>query len=152
MRGNRSRSSFWILSCLVMLSLGCGGAGAPSRPMGDVTGTVTYQEKPVVGANIVFLPTVRDTPAGAAVTDGAGRYKLIIAGYQKGVVTGSYKVSIALNAPYDGPIPEGMNPEMAKENYRGKPLIPEKYFNPSTSGLTAEVKSGSNTFDFALQD
>ena len=120
--------------------------------MGEVSGTVTYQGKPVAGANIVFLPTTRDTPAGAAITESDGGYKLSISGHQKGAVTGSYKVSIALHAPYDGPIPEGMNPEMAKENYRGKALVPEKYLNPTTSGLTAEVKPGSNKFDFALQD
>jgi hypothetical protein len=32
----------------------------------------------------------------------------------------------------------------------GKPLIPEKYFMASTSGLTADVASGSNTIDFPL--
>ena len=152
MRGNSSWTRFWILCCVTMSSMGCGGSGGSSRPMGDVTGIVTYQNKPVVGANIVFLPTTRDTPAGAAITDSGGRYKLSVSGHQTGAVTGSYQVSIALNAPYDGPIPEGMSPEMAKENFPGKPLIPQKYFAAATSKLTAEVKPGSNTFNFVLAD
>ncbi|MDB5334643.1 MAG: carboxypeptidase regulatory-like protein [Planctomycetaceae bacterium] len=141
-----------ILLFMAAVSAGCGSSDADGPPMGQVTGKVTYQEKPVVGANIVFLPTTRETPAGAAVTDSAGKYTLSISGHQQGAVTGSYQVSITLHAPYDGPVKEGENPEYAKEIYRGKSLIPEKYGSPTTSKLTADVEPGRNTFDFALQD
>jgi len=120
--------------------------------MGDVTGTVTYQGKPVVGASIVFLPSKREIPVGAAVTDSGGAYKLGISGREKGAVVGDYKVTIVLNAPYDGPLPSGMSLEAARETLLGKALIPEKYFKTETSGLTADVKPGTNKFDFTLQD
>ncbi len=142
---------FWILLFVSSIPVGCGRSD-DGPPMGDVTGTVTYQGKPVPGASILFVPTTRETPAGAAITDSAGKYRLSISGQKQGAVTGSYQVSIALSAPFDGPIPAGMNPEYAKEIYAGKPLIPQRYFSATKSGLTAEVEPGHNTFDFALQD
>lgn len=142
---------FWILLVASSILVGCGSSDS-GPPMGDVTGTVTYQGKPVSGASILFVPTTRETPAGAAVTDSNGKYRLSISGQKQGAVTGAYQVSIALSAPFDGPIPAGMNPEYAKEIYPGKPLIPQKYFSATKSGLTANVEPGHNTFDFALQD
>jgi hypothetical protein len=34
----------------------------------------------------------------------------------------------------------------------GKPLIPERYYSPSRSGLKFNVQSGPNTADFSLTD
>lgn len=144
---------FWIVLLLAGVGVGCGSSDTNNgRPMGEVTGKVTYQGKPVAGASIVFLPTTRDVPVGAAITDQAGKYTLSISGRKQGAVTGSYQVGISLSAPYDGPVPAGMNPEYVKEQYPGKPLIPQKYFSAATSKLTAQVKLGHNSFDFSLQD
>lgn len=122
--------------------------------MGDVSGRVTYKDKPVANANVVFLPTARDTLAAAAITDEDGRYRLSTRGVNDGAIVGSFKVSIVARAPYDGPVPEGMSPAYAKEVFQnqGKPLIPERYFSPSNSDLAAEVKQGSNSLDFPLRD
>ena len=122
--------------------------------MGDVTGTVTYNGKPVADASIVFLPKTKDTRAAVAVTDASGYYSLNTSGELAGAIVGPFQVSIVARAPYDGPVPEGVSPAYAKELYQneGKPLIPEKYFSPQTSGLTADVKPGDNRFDFELKD
>lgn len=152
---HQSCASWASLTCLVLaLVTGCSNADPKGPAMGDVSGRVTYQEKPVANANIVFLPTARDTLAAAATTDDDGRYRLSTRGVNDGAIAGSFKVSIVARAPYDGPIPEGMSPAYAKETLQnqGKPLIPERYFSPATSGLSADVKKGSNALDFPLTD
>ncbi|MFN0197011.1 MAG: hypothetical protein ACKVT0_09710 [Planctomycetaceae bacterium] len=133
---------------------GCGTPEDAGPPMGDVSGTITYQDKPVVGASVVFLPTKKDTRAAVAITDAFGYYNLATSGELSGANVGSYQVSIVCRAPYDGPVPEGVSPAYAKELFQndGKPLIPEKYFSPTTSGLTADVQPGHNALDFILKD
>jgi hypothetical protein len=53
------------------------------------------------------------------------------------------------NEPYYGR-PSG--PQIARANKVAKRLVPEKYSSPETSGLRAEVKAQSNSFDFPLTD
>lgn len=148
--GSRTSVALFVFA----LVSGCTNADPKGPAMGDVSGRVTYNDKPVANANIVFLPTARDTLAAAAITDEDGRYRLSTRGVNDGAIVGPFKVSIVARAPYDGPIPEGMSPAYAKETFQhqGKPLIPERYFSPSTSGLIADVKKGSNSFDFPLND
>ena len=143
-----------VVLSLLLASTGCSGGSHSGPPMGEVTGTITYQGNPVALANVVFIPQIKGTAAAAAVTDSSGRYRLSISGEQTGAIAGTYQVSIALRAPYDGPIPDGMSVAYAKETFQnqGKPLIPAKYFSASTSGLVAAVEPGRNTFDFDLQD
>jgi hypothetical protein len=142
----------WVL--VASLSLGCGSSGKPGPAMGDVSGTVRYRGKPVANASVVFLPKTPDTRAAAVTTDADGDYRLSTYGVNDGAVVGSFQVSIVARAPYDGPVPEGMSSAYAKEVFQnsGQPVIPERYFSPNTSGLTAEVKPGANVFDFPLPD
>lgn len=140
---------------LTILISGCGKLPNNGPPMGYVHGVVTYNGKPVEQASVVFVPTTVGTPAAVGITDSGGYYELSISGAKEGAVAGPYQVTIALRAPYDGQIPEGMSPVYAQELFQnqGKPLIPEKYFAAKTSGLTADVKADKrNTFDFALTD
>ena len=122
--------------------------------MGTVTGTVTYQGKPVVKAAVSFIPLEKGTLAAVGVTDGSGKYVLRSSGESEGAIVGTYQVTIILRAPYDGPVPEGVSEAMAQDLYQsqGKPLIPEKYFTTQTSGLTKEVLLGRNTFDFKIEE
>jgi hypothetical protein len=97
----------------LLLLLGC-GSGVDTH---QVTGTITYQGKPIPAGNIIFSP---DTDKG---NKGPGTVAEIKDGKfstppKKGVVGGAYRLEIN---GYDGvPIPGGeggMDP-------RGKPLFP----------------------------
>jgi len=124
--------SLSILGCLLLLSaIGCGGdKGVP--PLGTVTGVVTLDGKPLVDATVAFAP--EKGRISMATTDAAGRYELIYDGRNKGAVIGWHRVLI------------DTTPSMDEKN---PILVPPRY--NAQSVLTADVKAGVNTFDFALQ-
>jgi hypothetical protein len=126
---------------------GCGDSPKGPETV-DVRGTLTYNGTPIEGANVIFHPTRSDQAlASQAVTDRIGRFQLsthLGAGkFKPGIVPGHYAVTITkLDTA-------GISSSFAPP----KSLLPKKYANPKTSGLTAEVAAGrENEFQFALKD
>lgn len=77
------------------LVAGCGsGDETDYYALTPVTGTVTVDGEPLVGAKIIFTPSgnVPDTP-GSDVTGKSGNYKIMYRG-RAGVAKGKYSVSI----------------------------------------------------------
>lgn len=112
-----------------VLVTGCGGG------LNEVTGTVTLDGRPVAGLEVRFEP--KDPSIGTTAigyTQADGTYKLHYPGDKTGAPAGDYTVSITGG---DEP-PEG-----------GKPVRVARKYN-SDSELTATVKSGQNTIDFAV--
>lgn len=139
------------LSMLVLLVLlGCGASGPP---MGQVSGRITYKDQPVPKATISFMPKAVGARPAIGISDDAGYYHLTTTNPRDGALVGEHVVAIVAKAAYDGPLPPGAGAAMLEElETQGKPLIPERYFSGATSGLTASVKSGSNTLDFPLTE
>jgi len=121
---------------------GCGSSGPE---MASVSGKVTYNGKPVPVGTVVFQakdPNGRNA-TGAIGSDGS--YTLQTEKPGDGALLGEYNVSISAieggEVALDYVPPKPIKP---------KRLVPEKYENPETSGLTRKVESGSNTFNFDL--
>jgi len=133
----------------LLVALGCSNHGPK---MGSVTGVVTTDDgQPVAQAQIAFIPDVPGIRAATDVTDANGAYRLSTFKPNDGALVGTYKVTVAKIAPYEGKIPEGMGGAYEEVmEAQGKPLLPVRYFQARTSGLVAEVKSGSNRHDFIL--
>jgi hypothetical protein len=127
---------------------GCGGGGAKTAP---VSGRVTYKGKPVAKANVSFTPAEGASRAATGLTDDGGNYKLGSFAASDGAPPGQYRVTIQAHGP-DRPAKPGEGSGMPGETIPGDPIIPLKYFKPDTSGLTFEVKRGSNRADFELTD
>ena len=123
-------------------------------------GKVTYRGKPLEGATIIFHPrdgVATSRRAAAGLTDSAGLFRLTTLKPRDGAVAGQFVVTVEKTTPVQpgavstprgesGAFPLGPDPAVAK------PLIPEKYFSPDTSGLSAEVTpSGRNEFAFTLE-
>jgi hypothetical protein len=53
--------------------------------------------------------------------------------------------------PKDAKVPEGYKPGNSEDRAKLYVAIPEKYEDPATSGLTFEVKSGSQTYPITLE-
>lgn len=140
--------------------IGCGGGGQQSaEPVFPVTGTVTFNGQPVVGADITFRNKEKQR-AAFGKTDDAGKYSLTTFTVKDGAVEGNSTVTITkhisqaedvveadLESEAYIPPTEGYDPPAKKEESG----LPEKYADAATSGLTATVTAdGPNEFDFEL--
>jgi hypothetical protein len=118
-------------------------AGCDSGPeVYPVSGTVSFNDKPVEGANVAFMPVAEQGVAAAGKTDADGRFELQM-GEEPGAQEGQYKVVVQLIKI----VGKRTNPD-SDDNLKSVYLIPQKYSDPQTSGLTAEVPS--DTYDFKL--
>lgn len=113
--------------CSAAFLAGCGGSG--DRPeLGEVTGTVTLDDKPLAGVIIVFKPATGRP--GTATTDVDGHYELEYRHGVPGAKLGPNTIS------FEWPIGAA------------GPAIPEKY--TTKTELKEDVKAGDNVFDFKL--
>jgi hypothetical protein len=128
------------LAALLVLT-GCSSRPADQPPLGRVRGKVTMDGQPLPGVDIVFAPD-KGRPS-VATTDAAGRYDLSYINTTKGAKVGPHKVFIRpAEASLDEVSADGSKPAAPR------PVVPAKY--NKRSELTAEVKAGGNTIDFAL--
>ena len=149
---------------------GCGGdAGLNTAP---VTGTVTLDGEPLEGAAVSFSPE-GDGHAAAGVTDASGEFVLTTETKGDGAVPGTYQVMVTKYEEEDSETPAAAADETdvdaayaaaeeagvdisgagnARATSESNSLVPEKYTNPQTSGLTAEVsEAGVNDYTFELE-
>lgn len=157
-----NRMPIAVLAVALVLS-GCGGGGegtAKREKTHPVSGKVTYRGQPVAGATITFNPGQDPArKAGFGITDDNGNYSIGTYAVGDGAIEGSYMVTIskALPAAVRQPDPPEDQYVPPEEMPAAKPtppvqMIPAKYASPTSSGLTFEVKPGSNTFDIELKD
>jgi len=114
---------------------GCG----PADGLATVTGLVTLDGEPLPDAYVQFTCTGENAGVSNGRTDANGKYYLMFSRSKVGARTGPSKVAIT-TFDLDG-------------THGGVKRIPEKVpakYN-AKSELTAEVKPGSNTFDFDLK-
>lgn len=140
--------------CILVFVAGCGGEDdkwADERPTPvPATGTVLYQGEPVAEATVLFIP-IGHNHAATALTDETGQFQLQTFDPGDGAVPGEYKVTVrkvevitaggAAQDDVEAPPPVERS------------LLPVKYADANTSGLTASVKDeGENTFNFELTE
>jgi len=139
----------WLVTVVVVAAAGCGRSGPP---LASVHGMVTLEGTPLTHGTVSFVPdNARGTRGrmalGAIGPD--GRFVLRSFTADDGALTGFHTVAILcdelLPVPADGaaeqPVPD-----------EARSLIPVRYNDARTSGLTAEVKPGvKNEFLFNLQ-
>jgi hypothetical protein len=133
--------------CVAALALlatsGC--SGAPQ--LGDVTGTVTLEGKPLSGVQVVFSPDVGkddDGRSSIAITDQSGSYHLQFDDRKSprpGAIVGKHKiilVDIAWEDARDDP-------------KRGPKRIPENYSVFGSTPLEVEVKPGTQSIPIEIK-
>jgi len=123
-----------------VLLAGCGAS------TGNVSGTVTLNGNPVNHAVVSFV-----SPDGAiqsAITDASGKYTL------EGVKAGPNQVTVRTDEGGEETRTVkklgGPKQAVAAAAAAGRTLVPAKYAETTTSGLTLTVKSGQNTYDIPL--
>jgi hypothetical protein len=136
-----------------LLLAGC----APKRPSATVSGTITYNGKPVNGAMLHFYPKEGNAPEAAMIpVDQDGKFQV------GGVPPGDYKVVVEPSAGTSGPSTGGkpLSPEMkAKMQERAGEMkepptirIPKKYLDRQTTTLSATVGQGQQELTLQLVD
>ena len=159
--------------CALALVGGCGKKG-PKIAVFPVSGTVTYNDKPLSGATVSYVPSSPDAPRSSGITDDDGRFSLktYLSGVEvyNGAPAGDYKVVVIKLQPKQGAGSGALNEASKMENMspeeraammtksmqqtltqeRGardtkpKSEVPVKYGAVETSDLTATVKAGEN--------
>ena len=130
---NAVRCGFLVTTVVL---LGCGG-NKSVLPTATVSGTITYQGKPLTVGEVIFFHKSGQAVSGEIGTDGT--FKL--AAFQ-----GKNQVAVDSRAP-DQPNPNsGGRPRV----FPGKSLIPNRYADASTSDITIDVKPGDNKLDITL--
>src|SRR5262245_48633374 len=143
------------------LFLGLAGAIGCSGGTASVTGTVTFDGKPVTTGSVIFYSDSGRVDSG--LLDADGKYSVPRA--PVGVVKVAVKSSMGTKAvggraaPPSGP-PGGKGKQKKASSEEGKPppettvvksLIPERYSDPEQSGLIYTIKSGNQVIDIDLK-
>lgn len=132
-----------LLVGLVLAGLGCGS----QADQGVVRGQVTLSGAPLAAGTVIFRSADGSLSMFADLAED-GSFRMLTHG-SAGLPPGSYQVAVK-------PRPAGL-PEkpLVGEIHQAPPprqSIPSRYWDAQTSGLTAEVKAGSNSpFVFDLQ-
>lgn len=154
-----SRGLWAVLGAAGLLFCGGCGPGGYSGPTGTVSGTVTLNSEAVpAGCNVSFVSDQGFSATGTV--ESGGSYKLSRVGKAGEVLdtipVATYKVSIsppaeASEADYDKMMEEESTSGGDAEAEAGQEVIPAKYQTTETSGLSKEVKEGSNTIPIELE-
>jgi hypothetical protein len=141
------------------------------------TGTVTYNDKPVVGATVSFVSDNPDAPRCSGITDEDGRFSLMTyvnaAEVLRGAPAGDYNVLVLKNptvgdtanaASMEQLSPEErivkmqkmmqqQLPQQGEKPVKPKSEVPEKYTNVKTTPLKGTIAAGENAIpEFKLRD
>ncbi|QDU28630.1 hypothetical protein ETAA8_37330 [Anatilimnocola aggregata] len=140
---NPSKFGFLALLCALVsfAVIGCGTDSGP--PRAPVAGKVTYRNFPLVGAMVTFIPESGGRSA-SGLTDAQGKFVLGTFEITDGALIGPHKVAISARGPDRDLRPGEVGSGLPGEKMPGDPVIPVKYFEPTQSGLTFEVKKGAN--------
>jgi hypothetical protein len=144
--------SFVVLSFILVLP-GCGNKKLKTE---RVSGIVTMDGSPVVGATVTFSPVDRTKSHPATgTTDSTGKYQLqtMLGEVDAGTTPGEYKVMITKTENVEtGRVSQVMAGDQVEEvkEMRAEHRLPLKYSVPDSTPLKATVINGSNTFDFFL--
>jgi hypothetical protein len=133
------------LLILFLLCLPFGGCGGDGLDRNSITGTITFDGKPVNEGFISFKPE-----PGTPCPDVAGQIKAGTFSIPKkdGPIAGSYTVGIMASAPTGRKLKAPMT---GKESDEMIQIIPAQYTGmTSKSVLTATIVKGKNVFNFDL--
>ena len=168
------------LVALLLISLPSCGPGN-GLTLARVKGTVTYEGQPVKFGYILFMPDTEkgtDGPLAMSTIKEDGSFDLSTEEPSDGAIVGTHKVRIDGLDPTPVSEASTLSPEMdpkgflaakaksakqrptaskdlriykARDGKSYKIVIPEKFENPATSGISVVVGRGSNNLTIALK-
>jgi hypothetical protein len=125
---------------LLAASIGCGS----DVPLGRVAGIVRVDGVPLSKGTVRFVPSAGRAASGQIQPDGT--FTLGTYGKPDGALVGTHEVAIIAFDASPVQRTAGGRPE----GVVSKPLVPQRYMSPGTSGLTYDVKPGNNEVELDL--
>ena len=146
-----------LCTAVAALLLAAGCSKTERLKVYPVTGTVTYNNKPVEGATVVFHGAGPDSKPATGITDAEGKFKLTTYDTHDGAAAGKHAVSVtkyaAAAASNESLSMEEAAAKTAVPPEAAKSEIPEKYSDPRTSKIELTVSdSDPNDFKIELKD
>jgi hypothetical protein len=141
-------SRYSVLAAL--LFVGFCVAGCDRGPqLVPAAGIVKYKGAAVPGADVIFVPE-GDGQTAIGRSDEQGRFTLMTGGRQ-GALPGAYAVSITAARPKRA-VSEAEAVAMSSEQIAAnrEDLVPVKYNNPISSGLTDKVETDAKANEFVF--
>ncbi|MDR1491102.1 MAG: hypothetical protein LBT05_00020 [Planctomycetaceae bacterium] len=147
-----------LLSMFISAFLFLAGCGGNHLSTEYVEGVVTLDGHVLADATISFSPVVEGQGISAVgKTDATGKYVLTaIQGGKDGAGTtvGKYNISVFKEEATKHYTDEQLKEEVAKRGFVDwgyKVVVPARYTNPASSGLTADVVKGKNSVNLDLK-
>ncbi|MDB2686105.1 carboxypeptidase-like regulatory domain-containing protein [Mariniblastus sp.] len=145
------------LGVLIAFLLILSGCGQGDGPLGYVSGKVTVANQGNSEGLLVRFMNGASGVGATAVVGEDGTYELKHKG-KAGVPIGTYRVSITAYVPQmsDKEYTEFLNlpgkerKEIEDQRNSKMTLVPERFYLPTTSGLSYDVVSGSQKYDIDL--
>jgi len=137
-----------VAAIALLIVAGCGAKHPSLPPQYPVTGRVTFDDKPLGSAGVMFLPRGETRGTGAfAMTDAEGKYTLRTEHGGAGAPEGEYAVTISKVVNRDG-TPYKPRPDAAEAGERES--LPGRYSDSMKTVLSAKVPKGGDTIHFEL--
>jgi hypothetical protein len=151
MFGNRSLPFGFVVFSTLLLAVGCDSSTRnPGVAVYPTKVTVTYKGAPVEGALVAFS-SAEGQRSAVGKTNAQGVAQLTTFDAADGAVPGEHRVMITkdeVEVLKEADPNDPTSQAVTKVNH----LLPQRYGNPRTSGLTATVAEGDNSFTFELTD
>ena len=131
---------------LAVFSLAVGCRASHELETAEVTGRVTIDGRPLTHGSVTFTPEQGRSATGVIQPDGS----FVLQTYgRNGAIVGVHKVSVSCTEKLPDPPQDPKNADAGMWPQE-RSLIPERYTQSATSGMTFEVKSGEEN-DALLQ-
>ncbi len=130
---------------VLVVSLALAGCGGAAKETGSISGTVTFNQQPVMEGTVVFNPTGNAGYVASAEIQSDGTYQVVT--QDGGLIPGEY---VAVVQPTVVRLPDTETSPGAEE-FKKADNIPAKYRSSKTSGLTLTVTPGKQVFDIQMQ-
>jgi hypothetical protein len=126
----------FTLAVVALAAVGCGGGNTA-----PVNGRVKFKDGSdvsVLAGHTVTFETDADRMSGCGDIQADGTFKITTFAPNDGALIGAHRISITPpEPPPDAPLP--------------KPIVHPKYKDYGTSGLTVEIKPGTNSVELELE-
>ena len=143
------RLTFLMLLSGLILSMLPGCSQSDRSPLGKVSGTVSYRGRPIASGTLIFEVRGARSAYGKIVAGKIAEVTTYKTG--DGAPLGQAAIAVFATEP-DASAPNPPGPGDNNQGYlSGKSVIPAKYSDPSTSGLTHEIIAGDNNLTLDLQ-